>query len=79
MLVDGTLSVADSADIVAYLEDRFPTPAVFPAAPELRATARRWQRIADSALDATHDISIWIWPTHHRSDQPPAGLIEAGR
>ena len=80
VLVDGTLSVADSADIVAYLEDRFPTPAVFPATPELRATARRWQRIADSALDAiVHDVSIWIWPTHHRSDRPPAGLIEAGR
>jgi glutathione S-transferase len=74
VLVDGALSVADSADIVAYLEDRFPTPAVFPTTPELRATARRWQRIADSALDAiVHDVSIWIWPTHHRSDQPPAG------
>lgn len=80
VLVDGKLSVANSDDIVAYLEDRFPTPAVFPASPELRATARHWQRIADCALDAiVHDVSIWIWPTHHRSDQPPAGLIEAGR
>jgi len=38
------------------------------------------QRSADTALDAIiHDISIWTWPTHHRSDQPPDGLLEAGR
>jgi glutathione S-transferase len=80
VLVDGAVTVADSADIVAYLEDRYPSPAVFPNAPELRARARRWQRIADSHLDAIiHDISIWTWPTHHRPDAPPAGLLEAGR
>jgi hypothetical protein len=22
--------------------------------------------------------SIWTWPTHRRTDQPPAGLLEAG-
>ena len=80
VLVDGDVTVTDSADIVSYLEDRFPTPAVFPASPELRVKARRWQRIADTALDAIiHDISIWIWPTHNRSDEPPKGLIDAGR
>jgi glutathione S-transferase len=80
VLVDGTLTVTDSADIVSYLEDRFPTPAVFPADPQLRAKARHWQRIADTALDAIiHDISIWTWPTHHRPDPPPKGLLEAGR
>ena len=79
VLIDGAVTVTDSADIVAYLEDRFPTPAMFPAGPELRAKARRWQRIADAALDAIiHDISIWTWPTHHRSDKPPKGLLEAG-
>jgi glutathione S-transferase len=80
VLVDDDVVVADSADIVAYLEDRFPKPAAFPSSPELRAKARRWQRLADTVLDAIiHDISIWTWPTHHRSDQPPAGLVEAGR
>ena len=80
VLVDGAVAVADSADIVSYLEDRFPNPAVFPASPELRARARRWQRIADGVLDAIiHDISIWTWPTHSRSDSPPEGLLEAGR
>lgn len=80
VLADGEVIVANSADIVAYLEDRFPTPALLPASPALRAKARRWQRIADTVLDAiVHDISLWAWPTHRRTDQPPAGLLEAGR
>jgi glutathione S-transferase len=80
VLVDGDLIVANSADIVAYLEDRFPTPALFPSSPELRAKARTWQRIADTVFDAViHDISLWAWPTHRRTDQPPAALLEAGR
>jgi glutathione S-transferase len=80
VLVDGRVTVTDSADIVAYLEDRFPNPAVLPVRPELRAKARRWQRLADTLLDAIiHDISIWTWPTHHRSDEPPEGILEAGR
>ena len=80
VLIDGRVTVADSADIVSYLEDRFPNPAVLPIGPELRAKARRWQRLADTLLDAIiHDISIWTWPTHHRSDQPPKGLLDAGR
>ena len=79
-LVDGGLTVIDSADILAYLEDRYPAPALLPASPELRAKARSWQRIADGALDAiVHDISLWTWPTHHRKDAPPPGLLEAGR
>jgi len=80
VLVDQDVTVIDSADIVAYLEDRFPLPAVFPAEPRRRAAARHWQRLADSVFDAiVHDISIWTWPTHRRLDPPPAGLLEAGR
>ena len=80
VLVDGSVVVPDSADIVSYLEDRFPKPPAFPIGPELRAKARSWQRLADTVLDAIiHDISIWTWPTHHRPDQPPKGLLEAGR
>ena len=79
VLVDGDLTIVDSADIVAYLEDRFPSPAILPATPALRAKARSWQRIADTLLDAIiHDISLWTWPTHRRTDQPPPGLVEAG-
>jgi len=80
VVVDGSVTVTGSADIVSYLEDRFPTPAVFPGTPELRAKARGWQRFADTALDALlHDISIWSWPTHHRSDEPPKRILEVGR
>jgi glutathione S-transferase len=80
VLVDGDLTVVDSADIAAYLEDRFPTPPLLPGPPELRALARSWQRIADGAIDAiVHDASLWVWPTHRRQDAPPAGLLEAGR
>ena len=80
VLVDGAVTVTDSADIVAYLEDRFPNPTVLPAGPEHRAKARRWQRLADTVLDSIiHDISIWVWPTHQRQDEPPTGLLEAGR
>ncbi len=79
-IVDGDVTVVGSADIVAYLEDRFPTPTILPGSPALRAEARTWQRIADTVLDAIlHDISIWTWPTHERTDEPPAGLIEVGR
>src|SRR5262245_53142058 len=80
VLVDGDVTVVDSADIIAYLDDRFPTPALMPSSPARRATARRWQRVADTVLDAIiHDISLWTWPTHHRSDVPPQGLLEAGQ
>ena len=80
VLVDDGVTVVDSADIAAHLEDRFPTPPLLPGSPELRAKARRWQRIADTAIDAiVHDLSLWVWPTHRRKDEPPAGLLEAGR
>ena len=80
VLVDGDLVVAQSAEIVAYLEDRYPAPALMPADPALRVKARAWQRIADTGLDAViHDVSLWSWPTHHRTDAPPVGLVEAGR
>lgn len=79
VLVDGDVTVVDSADIVAYLDHRYPTPPVFPADPAARVAARAWERLADCVLDAIlHDISIWTWPTHRRDDQPPAGLLEAG-
>jgi glutathione S-transferase len=79
VLVDDDVVVRNSADIVAYLEDRYPNPSVRPATPAARVAARAWERLADTVLDAiVHDISIWTWPTHRRPDAPPPGLIEAG-
>jgi glutathione S-transferase len=79
VLVDDDLVVTNSADIVAYLDDRYPDPPVLPRSPAPRVAARAWERLADTVLDAiVHDISIWTWPTHRRPDAPPPGLVEAG-
>ena len=79
VIVDKGVTVTNSADIVAYLEHGYPAPPILPADPGVRVAARAWERLADSVFDAIiHDISIWTWPTHHRQDVPPAGLIEAG-
>jgi glutathione S-transferase len=79
VLVDDGLVVRNSADIVAYLEERHPTPSLRPSRAADRVAAREWERLADGVLDAiVHDISIWTWPTHRRQDAPPPGLIEAG-
>ncbi len=80
VLVDDSITVVNPADIAAYLEQRYPTPAVYPANPADRVDARAWERLADSLFDAIiHDISLWVWPTHHREDAPPAELLEAGQ
>lgn len=80
VLVEDDVTVVGSADIAAYLEDRFPKPSILPGSPGDRASARHWQRLADTVVDAiVHDVSLWVWPTHRRADEPPAGLVEAGR
>jgi glutathione S-transferase len=58
VLVDGDLVVVNSSHIVAYLEHRYPERPVYPADPAERVAALRWERIADTLLDAiTHDVS----------------------
>ena len=80
VLEDGDLRVVNSSDIVAYLEHRYPARPVYPADPKLRVTARAWERLADTLLDAIlHDASIWTWPILDRPDRAPAGLVEAAR
>jgi glutathione S-transferase len=71
--------VVSSADIVAYLDHRYGPPLALAADPVRRVAARAWERLSDGVVDAIlHDISIWMWPTHHREDTAPAGRIEAG-
>lgn len=58
-LVDGTLSLYDSTIICEYLEDRYPTPMLYPGAPELRARSRQIEDLADTQLDAaTYAVAI---------------------
>jgi glutathione S-transferase len=77
-LVDGDTVVVNSADIVAYLEHRYPEKPVYPADPTVRAQARAWERTADTFIDAVLiNVSYWRWAD--RKDAMPAGLLEAGR
>jgi glutathione S-transferase len=77
-LVDGDTVVVNSADIVSYLEHRYPQKPVYPADPAVRAQARAWERSADTLIDAVLiNVSYWRWAD--RKDAMPAGLLEAGR
>lgn len=77
-LIDGDVTVVNSADIVAYLEHRYPQPPVYPAAPAARALARAWERTADTLIDPILiDISYWKWA--NRKDSMPDGLLAAAR
>jgi len=77
-LVDGDVTVVNSADIVAYLEHRYPEWPALPADPKLRVSARAWERCADTVVDAILvDISYWWWA--NRKDTMPPGLHDAAR
>ncbi len=76
VLVDGDTVVANSAHIVAYLEDAYPLPSVLPGDASARARIRDWERLADALLDPiVVDASLWSWANRH--DTPPPGLREA--
>ena len=76
VLQDEEVVVVNSADIVAYLDHRFPDQSVLPRDPAQRVKARRWKRIADTLIDPIlTNISYWSWM--NRSDEPPAGMLEA--
>ena len=75
-LTDGDLTVINSADIVAYLDHRYPEHPVFPADPASRSRARAWERTADDTIDAIlTNISYWLWA--ERPDEMPNGLLAA--
>lgn len=56
VLVDGDLVLTDSSVICQYLEDRYPSPALYPADIADRARARWLEEYADSHLG---DVLIW--------------------
>lgn len=77
-LVDGDIVVVNSADIVAYLDYRYPAKSVYPDDPSARVHARAWERVADTFVDPIlADISYWKWA--ERPDTIPDGLLEAAR
>lgn len=78
VLIDGDVTVVNSADIVQYLEWRYPDPPLYPADIAERVTARALERLHDHRFDPiVVDCSYWQWA--ERDDQPPAGLREAGQ
>ncbi len=72
-LVDGGLTVINSADIVAYLEHKYPAKPVYPADPALRVRARAWERCADTVVDAVL-VNLSYWLLNVRPDAMPQGL-----
>jgi glutathione S-transferase len=78
VLVDGDITVVNSSDIVAYLDQKYPERPIYPAALKDRVEARALERLADSRIDAIMlDCSIWLWAD--RKDVAPAGLMAAGQ
>jgi glutathione S-transferase len=74
-LADEGVTVINSADIVAYLEHKYPANPVFPADPATRARARAWERCADTVVDPII-VNLSYWLLNVRPDTMPAGLKE---
>jgi glutathione S-transferase len=78
VLVDADVVVVNSADIVSYLELRYPEKPVYPQAPAARVHARAWERAADTLIDAIlTNISYWKWAD--RQDSMPTELLQTAR
>lgn len=56
VLIDESVTLPDSTVICEYLEDRYPTPALFPERPEQRARARWLEEYADTRLG---EVLVW--------------------
>jgi len=70
--------VVNSADIVAYLERRWPSRPLYPDLNSAWVHARAWERCADTLIDAILiNVSYWTWAK--RDDKMPDGLLEAAR
>jgi glutathione S-transferase len=78
VLIDEDITVINSADILQYLEWRYPHPALYPTDIKERVAARALERLADHRFDAiVVDSTIWQWS--ERNDRPPPGMVEAAQ
>jgi glutathione S-transferase len=75
VLTDGDITVVNSADIVAYLDFRYPEKPVYPVDPAARVAARAWERTADTLVDAVL-VNLSYWKLLDREDTMPAGLLD---
>ena len=77
VLMDGDITVCNSADILGYLDRKFPDRPLYPAEATAYADVREWERWADTHVDAVMtDLGVWKF-----AELPPMpdGLMEAGR
>jgi glutathione S-transferase len=56
VFIDDQVTLADSTAIGEYLDERYPTPPLFPAGPAARAQARWLEEFADTRMG---DVFIW--------------------
>ncbi len=56
VLIDDQVTLSDSTVICEYLDERYPTPALFPHTPAARARARWLEEFADTRLG---EVFIW--------------------
>jgi glutathione S-transferase len=56
VLVDDSVTLADSSVICEYLDERYPEPSLFPKGPQLRARARWLEEFADTRMG---EVFIW--------------------
>jgi glutathione S-transferase len=73
ILVDGDVVLPDSTLILEYLEDRFPTPALYPTEPGAKAMCRRLEAAADEIVFP----SVWTLIAEGLYPPGPEGRDEA--
>jgi len=56
VFIDDEVTLADSTAVGEYLDERYPTPPLFPAGPAARAQARWLEEFADTRMG---DVFIW--------------------
>ena len=80
-LLDGDLALYDSTIICEYLEDRYPTPALYPKEPRARAKCRLVEDLADTQLDAAmYAVTVVEFGRHERHRaMHDAALRDMGR
>ncbi len=72
-LIDDDITVVNSSDIVAYIDQAYPDKPIYPSSPKERVEARALERLFDTQVDAILVIcSLWTWTK--RDDTPIAGL-----
>lgn len=77
VLIDGDVVVCNSPDILAYLDRKFPHPALYPTEARAYAQVREWERFADTQVDPIMTV-IGNWKFAELPPMPE-GLLGAAR